>query len=38
MKKNKIFISILLCLCLCGCTKKANKIERGGYDLTYKTG
>ena len=38
MKKNKIFISILLCLCLCGCTKKADKIERGGYDLTYKTG
>ena len=38
MKKNKTFISILLCLCLCGCTKKADKIERGGYDLTYKTG
>ena len=38
MKKNKIFISILLCLCLCGCTKKAKKIARGGYDLTYKTG
>ena len=38
MKKNKIFISILLCLCLCGCTKKADKIERGGYDLIYKTG
>ncbi len=38
MKKNKIFISVLLCLCLCGCTKKADKIERGGYDLIYKTG
>ena len=38
MKKNKIFISILLCLCLFGCTKKADKIERGGYDLIYKTG
>ena len=38
MKKNKIFIGVLFCLCLCGCTKKANKIERGGYDLTYKTG
>ena len=42
MKKSKIFIGILLCLCLCGCTKKAdkieNKIERGGYDLIYKTG
>ena len=38
MKKNKIFISVLLCLCLCGCTKKAKKVARGGYDLTYKTG
>ena len=38
MRKNKIFMGILLCLCLCGCTKKADKIERGGYDLTYKTG
>lgn len=38
MKKNKIFISILLCLCLYACTKKADKIERGGYDLIYKTG
>ena len=38
MKKNKIFISVLLCLCLCGCTRKAKKIDRGGYDLTYKTG
>ena len=38
MKKNKIFISILLCLCLCACNKKADKIKRGGYDLTYKTG
>ena len=38
MKKNKIFIGILFCLCLCGCTKKADKIERGGYDLIYKTG
>ena len=38
MKKNKIFISVLLCLCLCGCTKKAAKVERGGYDLIYKTG
>ena len=38
MKKNKIFISILLCLCLYACTKKAAKVERGGYDLIYKTG
>lgn len=38
MKKSKIFIGMLLCLCLCGCTKKAKKIERGEYDLTYKTG
>ena len=38
MKKNKIFIGVLFCLCLCACTKKADKIERGGYDLTYKTG
>jgi len=38
MKKNKIFIGVLLCLCLCGCTKKAKKIARGGYDLIYKTG
>ena len=38
MKKSKIFIGMLLCLCLCGCTKKAKKIARGGYDLTYKTG
>ena len=38
MKKNKIFIGVLFCLCLCGCTKKANKVERGEYDLTYKTG
>lgn len=38
MKKSKIFIGILLCLCLSACTKKADKIERGGYDLTYKTG
>ena len=29
---------MLFCLCLCACTKKADKIERGGYDLTYKTG
>ena len=38
MKKSKIFIGMLLCLCLSACTKKADKIERGGYDLTYKTG
>ena len=38
MKKSKIFIGMLFCLCLCACTKKADKIERGGYDLTYKTG
>lgn len=42
MKKSKIFMGVLLCLCLCGCAKKAdkieNKIERGGYDLIYKTG
>ena len=42
MRKSKIFMGVLLCLCLCGCTKKAdkieNKIERGGYDLIYKTG
>ena len=38
MKKNKIFISILLCLCLSACTKKEDKVERGGYDLIYKTG
>ena len=38
MKKNKIFISVLLCLCLYACTKKAAKVERGGYDLIYKTG
>ena len=38
MKKNKIFIGVLLCLCLCACNKKADKIERGGYDLIYKTG
>ena len=35
-------MGVLLCLCLCGCAKKAdkieNKIERGGYDLIYKTG
>ena len=42
MRKSKIFMGVLLCLCLCGCAKKAdkieNKIERGGYDLIYKTG
>ena len=38
MKKSRIFIGMLLCLCLCGCTKKEDKVERGGYDLTYKTG
>ena len=38
MKKSKIFICILLCLCLLGCTKKTYKVERGEYDLTYKTG
>ena len=38
MKKSKIFIGMLLCLFLCACTKKANKIKRGGYDLIYKTG
>ena len=38
MKKGKIFISILLCLCLCACAKKEDKVERGGYDLIYKTG
>ena len=38
MKKSKIFIGILLCLCLLGCTKKTYKVERGEYDLTYKTG
>ena len=31
-------MGVLLCLCLCGCAKKADKIERGGYDLIYKTG
>ena len=38
MKKSKIFIGMLLCLCLSACTKKEDKVERGGYDLTYKTG
>ena len=38
MRKNKIFMGILLCLCLCACTKKEDKVERGEYDLTYKTG
>ena len=38
MKKSKIYIGMLLCLCLCGCAKKEDKIERGGYDLIYKTG
>ena len=38
MKKNKIFIGVLFCLYLCACTKKEDKVERGGYDLTYKTG
>ena len=38
MRKNKIFMGILLCLCLCACAKKEDKVERGGYDLTYKTG
>ena len=38
MKKSKIFIGILLCLCLSACTKKTYKVERGEYDLTYKTG
>ena len=38
MRKIKIFICILLCLCLLGCTKKTYKVERGEYDLTYKTG
>ena len=38
MRKSKIFIGVLLCLFLCACTKKANKIKRGGYDLIYKTG
>ena len=31
-------MGILLCLCLYACTKKAAKVERGGYDLIYKTG
>lgn len=31
-------MGILLCLCLCACAKKEDKVERGGYDLTYKTG
>ena len=31
-------MGILLCLCLLGCTKKTYKVERGEYDLTYKTG
>ena len=38
MRKIKIFICILLCLYLLGCTKKTYKVERGEYDLTYKTG
>ena len=38
MKKSKIFIGMLLCLCLSACTKKEDKVERGGYDLIYKTG
>ena len=38
MRKSKIFMGVLLCLCLCACTKKADKIERGGYNLIYKTG
>lgn len=38
MRKSKIFIGILFCLCLCACTKKEDKVERGEYDLTYKTG
>ena len=38
MRKNKIFMGILLCLCLCACAKKEDKVERGGYDLIYKTG
>ena len=38
MRKIKILICILLCLCLLGCTKKTYKVERGEYDLTYKTG
>lgn len=38
MRKNKIFIGVLFCLCLCACAKKEDKVERGGYDLTYKTG
>ncbi|WHE87802.1 hypothetical protein [Lachnoanaerobaculum gingivalis] len=38
MRKIKIFICILLCLCLLGCTKKTYKVERGEYELTYKTG
>ena len=38
MRKIKIFICILLCLCLLGCTKKTYKVERGEYDLIYKTG
>ena len=38
MRKNKIFVGILLCLCLCACAKKEDKVERGGYDLIYKTG
>lgn len=38
MKKSKIFIGMLLCLCLCACIKKEDKVERGGYDLIYKTG
>ena len=29
---------MLLCLCLSACTKKTYKVERGEYDLTYKTG
>ena len=31
-------MGVLLCLCLCACAKKEDKVERGGYDLTYKTG
>ena len=38
MRKNKIFMGILFCLCLSACTKKEDKVERGGYDLIYKTG
>ena len=31
-------MGILLCICLSACTKKEDKVERGGYDLIYKTG